>query len=50
MEVLKTLSLIEANIDFYEDVDDTDLIKKITKSILSLEKDLITEKKGFKFY
>ena len=48
-EILKTLSLIEANIDFYEDVDDTDLIKKVTKSILSLEKDLITEKKGFKF-
>ena len=48
-EVLKTLSLIEANIDFYEDVDDTNLIKKVTKSILSLEKDLITEKKGFKF-
>ena len=48
-ETLKTLSLIEANIDFYEDVDDTDLIKKVTKSILSLEKDLITEKKGFKF-
>ena len=48
-EILKTLSLIEANIDFYEDVDDTDLIKKVTKSILILEKDLITEKKGFKF-
>ena len=48
-EVLKTLSLIEANIDFYEDVDDTNLIKKVTKSILCLEKDLITEKKGFKF-
>ena len=48
-DVLKTLSLIEANIDFYEDVDDTDIIKKVTKSILCLEKDLIKEKKGFKF-
>ena len=48
-DVLKILSLIEANIDFYEDVDDTDIIKKVTKSILSLEKDLIKEKKGFKF-
>ena len=48
-KVLKILSLIEANIDFYEDVDDTDIIKKITKSIICLEKDLIKEKKGFKF-
>ena len=48
-DVLKILSLIEANIDFYEDVDDTDIIKKVTKSILCLEKDLIKEKKGFKF-
>ena len=48
-EVLKILSLIEANIDFYEDVDDTDIIKKVTKSILCLEKDFIKEKKGFKF-
>ena len=48
-KVLKILSLIEANIDFYEDVDDTDIIKKVTKSILCLEKDLIKEKKGFKF-
>ena len=48
-KVLKILSLIEANIDFYEDVDDTDIIKKITESIFSLEKDLIEEKKGFKF-
>ncbi len=48
-DVLKILSLIEANIDFYEDIDDTDIIKKVTKSILCLEKDLIKEKKGFKF-
>ena len=48
-KVLKILSLIEANIDFYEDVDDTDIIKKVTESILCLEKDLIKEKKGFKF-
>ena len=48
-EVLKILSLIEANIDFYEDVDDTDILKKVTKSILCLEKDFINEKKGFKF-
>ena len=48
-KVLKILSLIEANIDFYEDVDDTDIIKKVTGSILCLEKDLINEKKGFKF-
>ena len=48
-KVLKILSLIEANIDFYEDVDDPDIIKKVTKSILCLEKDLIKEKKGFKF-
>ena len=48
-KVLKILSLIEANIDFYEDVDDTDIIKKVTESIFCLEKDLIKEKKGFKF-
>ena len=48
-DVLKILSLIEANIDFYEDVDDTDIIKKVTESIFCLEKDLIKEKKGFKF-
>ena len=48
-DVLKILSLIEANIDFYEDIDDTDIIKKVTKSILCLEKDLIKEKKGFEF-
>ena len=48
-DVLKILSLIEANIDFYEDVDDTDIIKKITKSILCLENDFKKEKKGFKF-
>ena len=48
-DVLKILSLIEANIDFYEDIDDTDIIKKVTKSILCLENDLIEEKKGFKF-
>ena len=48
-DVLKILSLIEANIDFYEDVDDTDITKSVTKSILCLEKDLIKEKKGFKF-
>ena len=48
-KVLKILSLIEANIDFYEDLDDTDIIKKVTESIFCLEKDLIKEKKGFKF-
>ena len=48
-KVLKILSLIEANIDFYEDVDDTDIIKKVSESIFCLEKDLIKEKKGFKF-
>ena len=48
-KVLKILSLIEANIDFYEDIDDTDIIKKVTESIFCLEKDLIKEKKGFKF-
>ncbi len=48
-KVLKILSLIEANIDFYEEVDDTDTIKKVTESIFCLEKDLIKEKKGFKF-
>ena len=37
-KVLKILSLIEANIDFYEDVDDTDIIKKVTESIFCLEK------------
>ena len=48
-KVLKILSLIEASIDFYEDVDDTDIIKNVTESIFCLEKDLIKEKKGFKF-
>ena len=45
----KILSLIEANIDFYEDADDTDITKNVTKSILCLEKDLIKEKKVLNF-
>lgn len=47
--VIKNLSLIEANIDFYDEVDDFELIKNINKNILSLEKDLLKEKKAFSF-
>ena len=42
--VIKLLSIIEANIDFYDEVDDFELIKNINKTILILEKDLLKEK------
>ena len=47
--VIKLLSIIEANIDFYDEVDDFGLIKNINKTILILEKDLLKEKKAFSF-
>ena len=47
--VIKPLSLIEASIDFYDEVDDFGLIKNINKTILILEKDLLKEKKAFSF-
>ncbi len=47
--VIKILSIIEANIDFYDEIDDFELIKNLNKMILSLEKDLLKEKKAFGF-
>jgi tRNA modification GTPase len=47
--VIKLLSIIEANIDFYDEVDDFELIKNINKNVLILEKDLLKEKKAFSF-
>ena len=47
--VIKLLSIIEASIDFYDEVDDFGLIKNINKTILILEKDLLKEKKAFSF-
>ncbi len=47
--VIKLLSIIEANIDFYDEVDDFKLIENINKTILSLENDLLKEKKAFNF-
>ena len=46
-DVLKILSLIEANIDFYEDVDDTDIIKKVTEINTLLRKRSYKRKKRF---
>ena len=48
-KVVKMLSIIEANIDFYDDVDDFDIIKTLNEQILTLEEDLKKEKKGFNF-
>ena len=47
--VIKLLSMIEASIDFYDEVDNFGLIKNINKTILILEKDLLKEKKAFSF-
>ena len=47
--VIKILSLIEANIDFYDELDDFELIKNLKITLLSLEKDLLEEKKAFSF-
>ena len=47
--VIKILSIIEANIDFYDEIDDFELVKNLNKSILSLEQDLLKEKKAFSF-
>lgn len=48
-KVIKILSLIEANIDFYDEVEELDIINTINEPILSLEKELKKEKKGFNF-
>ncbi len=47
--VVKILSIVEANIDFYDEIDDFDIIQNVTNSILSLEGDLKKEKKGFNY-
>ena len=47
--VIKILSLIEAAIDFYEEVEELDLISHISEPIISLEKELKEEIKGFNF-
>ncbi len=49
INVIKILSIIEANIDFYDEIEDTNLIKDVKKLILSFEKDLKKEKSSFNF-
>jgi len=49
IKVIKILSIVEANIDFYDEIDDSDLIKDINKPILSFERDLKKEKASFNF-
>ena len=49
IKVIKILSIVEANIDFYDEIENFDLIKDINEPILSFEKDLKKEKRNFNF-
>ncbi len=48
-ELMRLLSFVEAQIDFYEDIDELNIVKIINTGIKSLEEKLNKEKKGFNF-